>query len=361
MVPRRRRRDTTRREELRDAVRRLEDARDQLDTDEGGNSPRAIEALESVDGSLSVVSFEASALADLPTATPATTRKPIVRRIRAQEVALAGQMSMAVRQVEDGASASIDRLRWVSFGLFGLLLLSLGGEVWFVVRPAIRRLEEDVDELAGAEQAVLEAADQERVRLGQEMHDGLCQHLGGLRLLTRAVRSSTSEEATRKSLDMIAELAERSLKMTRSFSHGLYPGEVKAMNLATAIERLGSEAAEVDIFKFSFDTSIDNTPPLDDDAAMQLYRIAQEALSNAARHGRPGHISIELGCTSSRLWLSIQDDGVGMSTTMDTLAGAGLSSMRARARAMDADLTISSMPGHGTRVDVTLDLPATAV
>ncbi len=349
--------DPREQEALRDALRRLQDVRDTLHSPLHAPSPEIATALETVEAPLLVVRTAANSLASLPTSAPSSERAFIVRRIRAQEAAFASQMDLVASRIQKVVTERVDRLQVISLSLFGLLAMALGLEGWWVFRPAVRRLEEDFEELAVSEQAVLEAADMERTRIGQEMHDGLCQNLGGLRLLTRAVRVSATDEGVRQSLDMIADLAERSLKMTRSFSHGLYPGEVQSTNLARAIERLGTEAAAVDTFSVSFDTQLDEPPPITDHAAMQLYRIAQEALSNAARHGRPGHVTLKLRCETKRLWLSIQDDGVGMSTTVDMLAGAGLSSMRARARAMQANLEISSTPGTGTRVEVTLDLP----
>jgi signal transduction histidine kinase len=263
------------------------------------------------------------------------------------------EIEATTAQLEDDVRTGVEQTRWVSLGAWGILLLSIVGVSRWVLAAGLRRIERDREELAEAERAVLDAADGERVRLGQELHDGLCQQLGGLRLLALATQRAASDQTTRDSLESLESLAARALDMARALSHGLYPGDVRAVNLAGALERLGTEVAELGSFHFTFDGPESTPSGVTDGEAMQLYRIAQEAISNAVRHGNPR--SLKIGLQAEPLTLSVEDDGIGLSSTSDgsTTAGVGLSSMHARARAVNARIKFFSTPQEGTRVVVT--------
>lgn len=275
------------------------------------------------------------------------------QRLRARAVALSDELVATRSQLEADVQESSRSLRWLSWGAWGVLMFSIVGVCRWVLSAAIHRIDHDRAELAEAERAVLDAADGERVRLGQELHDGLCQQLGGLRLLALATRRASTESTTQDSLETLEDLAARSLDMARALSHGLYPGDVRAVNLSMALERLGTELSELGTFDFSFEGPLTLPPEVSDADAMQLYRIAQEALSNAVRHGNPRRVQIVL--EADPLTLSIEDDGVGLSSASDgtTTAGVGLSSMHARARAVNAHIQFFSTPHEGTRVVVT--------
>lgn len=274
-------------------------------------------------------------------------------RLRARASALRQEIEATTAQLEDDVRTGVEQTRWVSLGAWGILLLSIVGVSRWVLAAGLRRIERDREELAEAERAVLDAADGERVRLGQELHDGLCQQLGGLRLLALATQRAASDQTTRDSLESLESLAARALDMARALSHGLYPGDVRAVNLAGALERLGTEVAELGSFHFTFDGPESTPSGVTDGEAMQLYRIAQEAISNAVRHGNPR--SLKIGLQAEPLTLSVEDDGIGLSSTSDgsTTAGVGLSSMHARARAVNARIKFFSTPQEGTRVVVT--------
>ena len=277
----------------------------------------------------------------------------VTQRLRARAVALADEIGKARAQVEADIERSRGWLRWLSWGSWGVMLVSIVAVSRWVLTAGLRRIEKNRAELAEAERAVLDAADGERVRLGQELHDGLCQQLGGLRLLALATKRGTDDASTQQSLDTLEGLAARALEMARALSHGLYPGDVRAVNLSAALERLGIELSELGEFTFSFEGPGEMTPEISDGDAMQLYRIAQEALSNAVRHGNPRNVQITL--SNDPVTLSIEDDGVGLSSASEgsTTAGVGLSSMHARARAVNAHIEFFSTPQEGTRVVVT--------
>lgn len=275
------------------------------------------------------------------------------QRLRTRAVALSEEVAARRTQLGEDIEGRGRWLRWLSWGSWALLMVAVVGVFRWILSAAVRRIEHDRAELADAERAVLDAADGERVRLGQELHDGLCQQLGGLRLLALATRRASHEVTTQESLDTLEDLAARSLDMARALSHGLYPGDVRADNLAAALERLGTELSEVGGFDFAFGGPLTLPAAVSDDDAMQLYRIAQEAVSNAIRHGNPRMVQIRL--EPAPLTLTIEDDGIGLSSGGEdtTTAGVGLSSMHARARAVNARIQFFSTPREGTRVIVT--------
>lgn len=308
---------------------------------EGTGWGRVVLALESV-------TAEADALGPAPVVDLRTAQ-----RLRARAVALRSEADATRALVERDAVRSRQRLRWLSWSAWALLIASIVGVSRWVLSAALAQIDRDGEDLAEAERAVLDAADGERARLGQELHDGLCQQLGGLRLLATAAHRGSSEPGTRESLATLEGQAGKALDMARALSHGLYPGDVRAENLAGALERLGAEVAELGGCEFSFEGPTVVPHSVSDADAMQLYRIAQEALSNASRHGNPGRLRVSL--VAEPLTLRVEDDGVGLSSTHDgtTTAGVGLSSMHARARAMNARIKFFSTPQEGTRIVVT--------
>jgi signal transduction histidine kinase len=209
--------------------------------------------------------------------------------------------------------------------------------------------------------AVLE----ERTRLAREIHDTLAQQLTGIVLELEAadtLLNRGSERRARSSVEKARELARGALQEARRSVWNLRPAPLSDSGLVAAIgheveaweERTGIPAR----FRAR---AVPEHPPLSPTAEVALLRIGQEALSNAARHGKPEHVDVELRAHAQELVLSIHDDGVGF----DPSASApredcfGLDGMLERARNAGGTLTVVSAPGNGTTV--TTRLPFTEV
>jgi signal transduction histidine kinase len=209
--------------------------------------------------------------------------------------------------------------------------------------------------------AVLE----ERTRLAREIHDTLAQQLTGIVLeLENAdtLLNRGSERRAQSSVERARELARGALQEARSSVWNLRPAPLSATGLVAAIsheveaweERTGIPAR----FKAR---AVPPHPPLSPTAEVALLRIGQEALSNAARHGKPEHVDVELRAHAQELILSVRDDGVGF----DPAASApredcfGLDGMAERARNAGGSLTVVSAPGHGTTVTTRLPFTET--
>jgi signal transduction histidine kinase len=239
------------------------------------------------------------------------------------------------------------------------VLILLVGLAFIATTLLSRRMYLPVQALT--DHAVLE----ERTRLAREIHDTLAQQLTGIVLELEAadtLLNRGSERRAKSSVEKARELARGALQEARRSVWNLRPAPLSDSGLVAAIgheveaweERTGIPAR----FRAR---AVPEHPPLSPTAEVALLRIGQEALSNAARHGKPEHVDVELRAHAQELVLSIHDDGVGF----DPSASApredcfGLDGMAERARNAGGTLTVVSAPGNGTTV--TTRLPFTEV
>lgn len=215
-------------------------------------------------------------------------------------------------------------------------------------REARARLVAEAEERRRLEAELLEASERERRLVGHELHDGLCQQLtAGLlatRLLERTLRARGAAEAEQSSA--LAEVLETALGEARSLARGLSPGPLSPGGLAGALRGLARQLRES--FEVDCDVTGPGAPSVGGAEAAQLYRIAQEATQNAARHAGANRITIDLSEDEAGVTLSIRDDGRGIGA--EVVPGVGLRSMKGRAVALGGTLEISPVPGGGTQV-----------
>ncbi len=238
------------------------------------------------------------------------------------------------------------------------------------VRSHERRLEEEVarrtmeltrmnDELTEEihrrrrlESEVTEISNRTMQRIGQDLHDDLCQHLAGIAMLAKVLHNglAASDAAAAGSIDQISELLADSISRARQIARGLYPTGLEAHGLTAAVEELvesakGRSSAAVE-FRASPEFSIKDT-----DCALQVYRIVQEALANALKHAAAGRIEVRLYTADSlrqpSLVAEVTDNGVGLPDA--PRGGMGLRIMRYRAETIGAELSIERL-NPGTRV-----------
>ena len=147
-------------------------------------------------------------------------------------------------------------------------------------------------------------------------------------------------------------MVETGVEQARLLSHGLNPAPLENGGLAGALHELATGTQAVTGIPSTF-VSHGPSPTLNQEAATHLYRIAQEAVNNAAKHAHPSHINLTLATQDNHLALTVEDDGTGLPTerTSDRL---GLRSMRQRARLIGAELSVEDAPGGGTIVRATL-------
>jgi PAS domain S-box-containing protein len=207
----------------------------------------------------------------------------------------------------------------------------------------------DITDRKQLEREVLEAGAVEQWRIGQELHDTVGQELTGLGLLAAALAKRTTDPVNAVAVERIVEELGRVHQRVRSLSRGLVPVEVDPEGLRAALEELASRTNEGTGTECEFEEEGAVTFE-DAGTATHLLRITQEAVSNALRHGRPGHIWITLRRRPSCHVLEVRDDGIGIPEAPAGEGGLGIRLMRYRAGIIGGTLTLGRVEGGGTRV-----------
>jgi PAS domain S-box-containing protein len=215
---------------------------------------------------------------------------------------------------------------------------------------------EDVTERRRLERQILSISDEEQARIGHELHDGLCQQLIGLtfdanRLLEEAEERRPPDLKVAKRL---AEGLDGAITEARQLSRGLFPVRLEGAGLLSALEELAGRTEK----RFGVTCRLEAAGELalpSKTVATQLYRIAQEALSNAARHSGGKNIRLRLAAEPGGLVLRVQDDGSGFNPSRES-TGMGLHIIRYRARSIGAKLDVMTSSGGGTEVRVRVPL-----
>ncbi len=212
----------------------------------------------------------------------------------------------------------------------------------------MRRLEA---ERRRAGSAALQAQEQERARVARDLHDEVNQSLTGLLLRLEAVREQAPPDLEVELAETRA-LANQAMRELLSLARQLRPTALDDLGLAAAIAGQVEQLARGEI-RAEFDAEGDFSD-LDDDAQLVVYRVAQEALSNATRHSGAGRIEVRLRRPAGGgVALDVTDDGRGFAFD-ESEGGLGIAGMRERALLVGGELTIESRPGRGTTVRLTV-------
>lgn len=201
------------------------------------------------------------------------------------------------------------------------------------------------------EKQIAEISDREQSRIGQDLHDTLCQQLVSVAYATEILRLALDQQNSPESVkvETIAEMINQSITQARQFARGLYPVRLEADGLTSALEELAGSVQSRSKVRCSF--TVDEPVLIHDEAAaINLFRIAQEAVTNAMKHSRARTISIGLGAVEDEVTLTVKDDGIGFPASLDRNHGMGLHIMNYRARLIGASLDIRRGAGGGTIV-----------
>jgi PAS domain S-box-containing protein len=209
----------------------------------------------------------------------------------------------------------------------------------------------DVTERKQLEQEILEISGREQRRIGHDLHDDLCQRLGGLQLLSGVLEKELDAQGSPQApqAGRILTQVRETLERARLLARGLAPVALDCGGLVTALQELADDAAKRFHLPCDFHGEV-VLAIVDPDAATQLYRIAQEAITNAVKHGRAKRITICLVEAGDQCELKVKDNGRGFARTKATTAGMGLRIMKYRATMIGASLEVRSAAGRGTTV-----------
>ncbi|MEZ5302267.1 MAG: PAS domain S-box protein [Verrucomicrobiales bacterium] len=218
----------------------------------------------------------------------------------------------------------------------------------------------DISERKSLEDRLLSIGEEERRQIGGEIHDDLCQRLFGIGCLTKALEQRAgADEAMRRGLAELGKLVTEANVRGREMARGLMPAALEADGLVYALREL-AEASE---HAFGIECAVEDQlgAPIHDAAAeLQLYRIAQEAVGNAVRHGGAKRVSIRLAEAGERLALEVLDDGRGLPSADERTVGTGVLTMRRRARMLGGHCELVNRPGGGAAVLCRLPRPTPA-
>lgn len=205
------------------------------------------------------------------------------------------------------------------------------------------------------EERLFGAREEEQRRIGADLHDGLGQYLTGIACLAAALRDELRADRAGEAAqaDELARLASDAIDLTRGYARCLFPLRLEQGGLCAALEDLVEQVRRVHGVECSFQNG---GPPLalGSEAALQLYRIAQEAINNAVRHGAANRIAVKLKTRNRPSRLVIEDNGRGFSPAARRSKGMGLQLMERRAARIGASVRIAPRPKGGTRVECML-------
>jgi two-component system, LuxR family, sensor kinase FixL len=228
------------------------------------------------------------------------------------------------------------------------LALRGGGTALAVVR--------DVTDHEILEKEVVESSSRVQMRIGQDIHDGLGQHLTGITFLSRALEKNLASKGLPEAAEAaeISKLVIEALSQTRNLARGLFPVEVESTRLCQSFRELANTAEQ--LFQVSCTVECDvNLVVSNKNASTHLFRLAQEAINNAVKHGKAHRVSIMLGTLDENAVLRIIDDGVGFPPEGPRRTGLGLRIMTYRAQKVGGTLQIHPGQQGGTVVTCTFN------
>ena len=223
-----------------------------------------------------------------------------------------------------------------------------GGEVFGFVH--------DITEQRRLERQVLEISMEERRQFGRELHDSLGQQLTAIEMMTHTLARElkTPAPAQAKFAWEITQYIRRAITQTRELAHGLSPIAVEGEGLMVALHELARmTAATGTVCDFECEKPVKIA---DASTVGHLYRIAQEAVTNALKHAKPKRIHLKLAKRRQTIELSVEDNGEGLPRKDSKKEGMGLQVMHHRARLIGGHLTLHSIAGNGVRVVCSLPL-----
>lgn len=269
----------------------------------------------------------------------------VVDEMEKIEEQLIGERDQAVQKLARHVTVVI-----VMGSLFAVLLAAFSTLVLSV----------DVAHRERLEREVLEISEREQRRIGQDLHDGVCQHLTGIALLCRSLQQKLADRAAPEAPEAarITGLVNEGIEQTRRVTHGLHPVANEPTGLMVALQSLANGVHASDQLTCQFECPEPVLVP-DQLAATYLYRITQEAVQNAIRHAKPTTITIGLASDEAAISLTITDDGCGLPLKRDT-KGLGLAIMNYRAHTVGATLSIRRSAERGTIVRCVLPRDALA-
>jgi signal transduction histidine kinase len=278
-------------------------------------------------------------------------------------------LSVAAWLISDAAAGVAEAGFWnpgmalTSYCVFTTLLAKLRtlvNELDQRVRDRTRALRREIAERERLDREIAQVADRERRRLGQDLHDSICQHLTGTALTAQTLREKLAKRFAPEVMqaDKVVRYIEEGIDLARNLARGFFSPELEAEGLVVALQSLAENTAE----RFQIPCHIESDELVrvpDSEVATQMYRIAQEAVMNAIKHADARRIDICLISGDESLTLTISDDGLGFPDKLPQPEGLGLRLMSHGAALIGADFQVRRNTGRGTSVICEVKIPST--
>lgn len=234
------------------------------------------------------------------------------------------------------------------------LFVAFGGSAIRSKQQAYETQIRMLKEMRQLEKEIVSIAEHEQQRIGQDLHDGICQQLAAIGCATRALAEDLHARGIPEAADAekIGEAMQQTMGDARSLARGIFPIHVDRSGLPAALAELAGRTSLLTGIDITFAEGA-QLPSVESEAAMHLYRIAQEAVSNAVRHSGARHVTLSLNATggsggSGGLELRIEDDGKGLGLKAHGEgSGMGLRTMKYRAQSIGATLSIQPRVNGG--------------
>lgn len=205
--------------------------------------------------------------------------------------------------------------------------------------------------------SVIEAEERERRRIARELHDGIGQYLSASHMNMEAVKREAGHlsEKSRSRFETGLSLLKKAIGETRNTAHNLMPHVLEDYGLELALHTLVEKTGEGREIELVLESEIDDTA-LDKVASFNLYRIIQEAINNAIKHGKCSKISIKVCQGDDLLACTISDNGIGAEIDEAQAGGIGIRNMKSRVQSMSGTIAFQSKAGEGMRIDIRIPL-----
>lgn len=239
-----------------------------------------------------------------------------------------------------------------------LLTSVLAPLLWFLIIKPLQRLAATRQRLLAL---TLSAQENERGRIARDLHDSLGQSLTSLMIGLRTIEESSTEQHVQAQARELRRIGNDTHVEVRRLARGLRPAVLDDMGLVPALERYTEDLCSSNQISATFEPDCSDSVKLPEKVQTAVYRIVQEAATNAIRHGQAKSLHIQLSYNPRQLWVDIVDDGAGFDVVSALKADQasnpfGLLSIHERAGLLGGEAIIDSHPGQGTRVRVRIPL-----
>lgn len=266
------------------------------------------------------------------------------------------EQEILLGQVEIARQQEVNRWQMVAFGGVLLFVLVLGG---LMLRSFRLKQKAEIQEAIAKEQkgrfkAVIDAQEQERKRIAQDLHDGLGQLLSTARLNVSALEDGidTLDPEVEKIWANALELIDESVQEVRNVSHNMMPSALIRLGLVSALREQVNKINQAGKIKVTLDIS-GMEARLDEAVEITLYRVVQEVLNNAIKHSKANEIVVRIARSKGNLEVSIKDDGQGLDLQLIKQSrGIGWKNIYSRVELINGVIDMNSSPGVGTNIQV---------